>query len=156
VNLLSQVRTQVKTDLNSLGQVLAWFDQFASPVMPRAIWLQCQIALAEAFTNTVRYAHFSKPADTPIEIEVTFSRSALEIRIWDYGSEFDLENFLQKAPPVSDQAEGGRGLRLMERIADGLAYRRTEDQRNCLLIVKNIISEDKMLLFSQKADQSAQ
>lgn len=141
MSLFSKVRTQVKTDLNSLGQVLSWFDQLAYPTMPLNIWLQCQIALAEAFTNTVRYAHSSKPADTPIEIEVTFSRSALEIRIWDYGTEFDLENFLQKAPPVSEQAEGGRGLRLMEKIADGLAYRRTEDQRNCLLIVKNIVPE---------------
>ncbi len=146
MNLLAQlhtlqVRTQVKTDLNSLGQVLSWFEQLACPVLPRTIWLQCQIALAEAFTNAVRYAHRSKPADTPIEIEVTFNRTTLEIRIWDYGAEFDLENFLQKAPLVPEQAEGGRGLRLMEKIADGLAYWRTEDQRNCLLIVKNILPE---------------
>lgn len=141
MNLLSQVRTQVKTDLGSLGQVLTWFEQFTSPAMPRTFWLQCQIALAEAFTNAVRYAHRSKSIDTPIEIELTFSKSALEIRIWDYGAEFDLENFLRKTPLVSEQAEGGRGLRLMEKIADGLAYCRTEDQRNCLLIVKNILPE---------------
>lgn len=141
MNLLPQVRTQVKTDLGSLGQVLAWFEQFARPAMSQTIWLQCQIALAEAFTNAVRYAHRSQPADTPIEIEITFRRSTLEIRVWDYGAEFDLENFLKKVPPVSEQAEGGRGLRLLEKIADGLTYFRTDDQRNCLLIVKNIVPE---------------
>lgn len=127
--------------MNSLGQVLAWFEQLTCPVMPSTFWLQCKIALAEAFTNTVRYAHCSKPADTPIEIEVTFSNNTVEIRIWDYGAEFDLESFLRKMPPVPVQAEGGRGLRLMEKVADVLAYRRTEDERNCLLIVKNMVPE---------------
>ncbi len=140
MKFLQTLRTQVKTDLTSLGQVLSWFEQIDRPIVPHSVWLQCQIALAEAFTNVVRYAHRGKPEETPIEIEVTIGNQSLEIRIWDYGTAFDLENFLKKKPHASEYDEGGRGLHLMEKIADVLKYFRTDDQRNCLLIVKKLTS----------------
>jgi serine/threonine-protein kinase RsbW len=133
-----KVKIAVSTDLSLLSQVLVWFDQFKQAALPYAVWLQCQLALAEGFTNAVRHAHQGKPSETPIEIEVSTRSEAIEIRIWDQGSGFDLEKSLSKIPAFVDLlAEGGRGLKIIEKSSDVFSYTRTTDDRNCLLIVKN-------------------
>jgi serine/threonine-protein kinase RsbW len=133
-----KVKIAVATDLSLLAHVLVWFDQFKQAALPYTVWLQCQLALAEGFTNAVRHAHQDKPLETPIEIEVSTRSQAIEIRIWDYGSGFDLEHSLSKISSFVDLlAEGGRGLKIIEKSADVLSYTRTTDHRNCLLIVKN-------------------
>lgn len=138
MQFLQQARLQVKTDLGALAEVLSWFDQFAEAGIPHIVWMQCQLALAEGFTNAVRHAHHNQPIDTPIEIEVTLLHQAIEIQIWDQGPEFDLKQCLSSMPNQVDRnAEGGRGLKLMDQVADELSYSRLPDQRNCLLIVKN-------------------
>jgi serine/threonine-protein kinase RsbW len=127
----------VKTDLEALAQVLAWFDQFNHPTLPRSVWLQCQLALAEGFTNAVRHAHRGKPIDTPIEIVVYLKPDCFELQVWDQGEEFDLNRVFDTLSLEMDQrAEGGRGLKLMKRMADILRYERSDDGRNCLRIVK--------------------
>ncbi len=131
---------QVNTDLDALAQVLEWFDQFSQPPTPPQAWMQCQLALAEGFTNAVRYAHAGKPESVLIELEVQIFSDHLEIRIWDQGDPFDLMERLHQMPEALDtEAEGGRGLRLMERIADHLSYVRTPDHRNCLLLAKRFL-----------------
>ncbi len=128
---------QVSTDLKALDQVLSWFDQLKQPSIPKKIWIQCQLAVAEGFTNAVRHAHSELPTNTPIDIEVTLFPEYLELRIWDQGPPFDLEERLQSlAQKVDEHAGGGRGLAILQKIADKLSYTRTGDNRNCLLIVK--------------------
>ncbi len=139
-----QKSLQVHTDLGELPDVLSWFDQFQYPLLPYSIWLQCQLALAEGFTNAVRHAHRCQPTDTPIEIEVSLLNHALEIRIWDYGPGFDLDTTIDQMPQEIDQdSESGRGLRLMQQLADRLSYARVENNRNCLLIVKRYSDTDE-------------
>jgi serine/threonine-protein kinase RsbW len=131
---------QVNTDLNTLAQVLEWFDQLNGPPVPYHAWLECQLALAEGFTNAVRHAHKGLPINVPIDMEVRVYPDQLEIRIWDYGQPFDLHQRLEAMPQELDsEAEGGRGLRLMQRIADALSYTRFSDERNCLLLVKKYL-----------------
>lgn len=138
---LQQEYLQVKTDLNALTQVLAWFDQFNHPPLSYPVWLQCQLALAEGFTNAVRHAHIGQSIDVVIDLEVQVFTERLEIRIWDQGGPFDLSQKLEVLPKtLNTEAEGGRGLTLMHRIADNLSYTRTLDDRNCLLIVKHYSS----------------
>ena len=128
---------QVNTDLSELDRVLSWFAQLHQPPIPTSIWLRCQLALAEGFTNAVRHAHKGKPPDTLIDIEVALFSEYLEIKVWDYGPNFDLE---EKIRGLSDRVDtssgGGRGLKLMKDIADSLSYTPTTDNRNCLAIVK--------------------
>ena len=134
---------QVPTDLKALEQLLSWFDQLNQPSIPTEIWIQCQLALAEGFTNAVRHAHKGLPTNIPIDIEVTLFPQYLEIRIWDQGAPFDLEQGIQNQNqkmnehPPGEYPPGGRGLVLMRTIADKLSYTRTNDNRNCLLIVKS-------------------
>ena len=61
----------------------------------------------------------------------------MEIRIWDRGSVFDLEDFIEKNAYHDYSFSGhGQGLPILQKIADQLSYTRSEDQRNCLLIIK--------------------
>lgn len=125
------------TDLKALDQVLTWFDQFNQGSIPKKVWIQCQLALAEGFTNAVRHAHKNLTPNVPIDIEVTLFPQALELRVWDQGPPFDLEQRIQELEKtVDDQAGGGRGIAILQKIADKLSYTRTDDNRNCLLIVK--------------------
>ena len=136
--MISKNQIQVKSLLTELSGVLLWFNQLNQASTP-SDRIQCQTALAEGFTNTVRHAHKNKSADTPIEIEVVIRDESLEIRIWDQGAGFDLDQKLKEVHAVmSKSSAGGRGLVLLDRIADHLSYSRTVDDRNCLLIVKKL------------------
>lgn len=131
------VRTQISTDLHLLTQVLNWFNQFYQSAIPRSVWLECQLALAEGFTNAVRHAHYGKPTETPIDIEVTFQVGEIELRIWDYGAGFDLEKCLHDLPEMANQEYGsGRGLKIIQQAADRFSYTPINAHQNCLLIVK--------------------
>lgn len=137
MKVLQNQQLQVSTELVALNQVLSWFEDFDHTFIPEAVWLQCQLALAEGFTNVVRHAHKDKPSNTQIDIEVTILENCLEIRIWDYGPQTNLGEIIETLPHDMDrEAEGGRGLKLMKKVADILEYQRQADQRNCLLIVK--------------------
>ena len=128
----------VNTDLQHLGQVLEWFNQVDPIPMPEADWLQCQIALAEGFTNAVRHAHQDLPRDTPIELELEIYPDHIEIRIWDLGPPFDLSQTLANLPEPHPLATGGRGLYLMHQSTDLLCYNRVNGHKNCLRMVKYI------------------
>ena len=128
---------KVPTDLKALADVLAWFDQFQAPVMPHMAWLECQLALAEGFTNAVRHAHSDKSEETLIEIKAHVTENQIDLRIWDHGPGFEFERYLAKASEMVDKhAEGGRGLGLIKQIADVLEYVTESDHRNCLHIIK--------------------
>lgn len=138
VDVLAQqhIALQVGSDLESLEVVLLWFDQLRHPSIAEVTWLQCRIALAEGFTNAVRHAHGQRPRDTPIELRADRFDDRLEMRIWDQGRVFDLLAYIARLPrQIPIGAEGGRGLRLLQDIADRLSYGRDGD-RNCLTIVK--------------------
>ncbi|MFM7714060.1 MAG: ATP-binding protein, partial [Microcystis sp.] len=86
-----QFHLQVRTELAALIPVLQWFESHGRSFLPESVLWQCKVALAEGFTNTVRYAHKNLPPATPIDLELTFSSHSLEVRIWDHGQPFDLQ-----------------------------------------------------------------
>jgi len=136
--MLKKADLQVNTGLSGLGWVLSWFSQLYDSRIPTSVWIRCQLVLAEGFTNAVRHAHKGKPADLPVDIQVAVFAEFVEIKIWDCGDPFDLE---QKIKDISEKVDfespGGRGLKLIKDIADSITYVRTADGRNCLSIVKN-------------------
>jgi serine/threonine-protein kinase RsbW len=135
---------QVKTDLSVLDKVLGYFEQLDQPWIPRQDWLQAQLALAEGFTNAVRHAHRGFSPDVPIEINLLLYPQSMEIRIWDRGQPFDLEDFLRQLGQRDTRFSGhGQGLPILQKIAAHLSYQRSSDQRNCLLIVKNFLPQNE-------------
>lgn len=139
MNISQKVHFQVKTDVSDLEEVLRQFEGVKQDWVNQKDWLQCQLALAEGFTNAVRHAHKNKPADTPIEIEISVTKKEISIKIWDYGQSFQLNSVAKKISPSSDLAGGGRGVEILQKIADELSYDHHEDDRNCLLIKKNLL-----------------
>ena len=131
----------VNTELEALVPVLQWFEEMAQSRLPDSIIWQIKVALAEGFTNTVRYAHDDLPSTTPIQIELVFLTDNLTISIWNFGQPFDLEKKLEEinqspTPPLEKESE--RGLLFMKALTDNLQYLRLEDGRNCLVLSKNI------------------
>lgn len=89
-----QFRLRVRTELEQLIPVLKWFENHTQSLLPETIIWQVKVALAEGFTNTVRYAHQHLPHETPIELALAIFSNYLELKIWDYGNPFDLhKNF---------------------------------------------------------------
>jgi serine/threonine-protein kinase RsbW len=132
-----KISFQVDSDLKSLDTVLNYFEQLEPAGIPKKDWLQCQLALAEGFTNAVRHAHRHLSPEVPIEIEIEIAPDRMELRIWDRGPAFDLEGFIEKNAHRDHRFSGhGQGLPILQKIASKLSYTRTEDQRNCLLIIK--------------------
>lgn len=149
MEILKQTALTVRSDLQALDQVLAVFDSLNQDWIPRKDWLQSQLALAEGFTNAVRHAHHQLPPEVPIEVQMTLTPDSLIIQIWDQGSSFDLENYLEilknKDKGQDTRFAGNRnsfrqGLPILRKIAAELTYTRQADQRNCLLIVKKFMS----------------
>jgi serine/threonine-protein kinase RsbW len=135
--ILKQDVFKTITDPDELQRVLAWFDQFQGLPIPQTVWLQCQLALIEGFTNAVRHAHKQLPKTTPIKIEVTAASEYLDINIWDQGPGFDFGSTLsRKLKTTTSDSVGGRGLRIMQQVADTVEYRADGPNRNCLHICK--------------------
>ena len=142
--IIKIIHLKVKTDSNIAGQLLSWFEELNEPPLrDQKIWWQCQTALKEGFDNVVEHAHRDLLPETPIELEAIRSTNTIEIRIWDKGPPFDLEQQLEKQArppgpndPIDDLEDHGRGLWIMKKISDRLTCVRTSDGRNCLQIVK--------------------
>jgi serine/threonine-protein kinase RsbW len=136
------VRLQVKTELEALVPVLQWFETNTRSLLPDSVIWQYKVALAEGFTNVVRYAHRNLPPSTPIDLELTLQPECLEMRIWDYGQPFDLHeklSSLQQNLVAPLEKESDRGLLFMRAFTDRLQYIRLSDQRNCLILTKELI-----------------
>lgn len=137
--MITKIHLQVKTGAANSEEVLSWFEQLNQPALPdKTIWWQCQTALLEGFINVVEHAHQNLPPETPIDVEAVRWSNYIEIRIWDYGLPFDLKEKLKEVSALEDEDnERGRGLMIMSQIADELRYDRTQDARNCLIIIKS-------------------
>jgi serine/threonine-protein kinase RsbW len=139
LKVLRKIEIEVASDLNALDRVLLQFNQIYQDYIPERDWLECRLALAEGFTNAVRHAHRHLSKDIPIKIEILLTDQTIEIRIWDWGAAFDLQEFIaRKSQRTSAWLTSGRGIPILLKIADHLDYYRTEQEQNCLLIVKNL------------------
>ena len=137
MKVLHSIIIEVPSDLKALDQVLVQFNEIYQNSIPLRDWLQCRLALVEGFTNAVRHAHKNLSPEIPIRIEVLLKETAMEIRIWDYGSAFDLRAFIaENSQKHADWLVSGRGIPILSKISNHLDYYRTEKQQNCLLIVK--------------------
>lgn len=156
MKVLQNQKIQVSSELVTLNQVLSWFEDFDHSFIPETVWLQCQLALAEGFTNAVRHGHRDKPTSTLIELEVTISDKYLEIRIWDSGPSNNLGDIIASLSQEMDKdSEGGRGLKLMKKVADVLHYSREADERNCLAIGKHYEISQAIAHYSEAEQRTS-
>lgn len=135
---VKQYHLRVQTELEALKEVLQWFEGLVFPLVPQKMGWQCEVALVEAFTNAVRHAHQNLPKNTPIDLEVKLLPNFLEMRIWDRGKPFDIEDKLRTSEreASSMEKEGGRGLQFIKKLTDELQYLNLPNHRNCLVMRK--------------------
>ncbi len=141
--IMAQSHLQVPTDLNALEEILRWFETLTLTCLPEELLEKCKIVLTEAFTNAVRHAHRKLSKTTPIDMEVMISPDSIEMRVWDLGEPFNLEETLEVVRQMHTDPlalEGKRGLLFMSKLTDELYYTRTEDERNCLVMKKHIVN----------------
>ncbi|MEB3310559.1 MAG: ATP-binding protein [Snowella sp.] len=145
--LLVQFHLTVETTFSAVEEILPWFEQNCQDWLDKNTFLQMQIVLVEGFTNIVKYAHFGLSPQTPIQLLTRIFPNLIEIKIWDYGPEFDLSLQLQKelntSPQIAIEKESNRGLLLMNALSDELSYIRENHEKqakNCLIIRKKIIA----------------
>jgi serine/threonine-protein kinase RsbW len=142
-HLLQQFQLEVRTELEALTEIINWFERVTHYFLPDKCRWQCKLALAEAFTNTVLYAHQHLPATTPIALEVNLFPNFLEIRLYDRGEPFDMKTklrSLQESLYENDgsalERENNRGLLFMKELTDDLQYLRLPGGYNCLVMRK--------------------
>ena len=140
---LDSFQLQVQTEPEDIIKVLTWFEALKQSFIPTGAWLECQTVLGEAFDNVVCHAHKTMPKETPIQLKVEIFNNSMIIKIWDYGSGFDLEKYCQQKEqqPVDRYAENGRGIEIISEVADYFSYTRQSDKRNCLVILKSFESK---------------
>ncbi|NJL97799.1 MAG: ATP-binding protein [Synechococcaceae cyanobacterium SM2_3_2] len=130
---------QVPSTLKALDDVLNWLEIFKPDIKFPRDWMECQLALTEAFTNAVIHAHQDLPDSTPIEIRICLQESQVDLSIWDRGKAFDLPAYLATLPQkVNTQLEGGRGLFLIKAVASKIDYVQDDQGRNGLIISKKL------------------
>ncbi|MEM9265376.1 MAG: glycosyltransferase family 2 protein [Cyanobacteria bacterium P01_F01_bin.13] len=142
---LAGQKIQVKTVFHELKSIMAWFETMKQPMIPDNAWFAAQTLLGEGFDNVVSHAHKHLTPETPIDLEIVILNLAIIIRIWDQGAPFDFEKHLQTLPDEVDKdAERGRGISILNQLADHLAYVREPDNRNCLVMVKNFAPQSSI------------
>ncbi|MGF1479428.1 MAG: ATP-binding protein [Cyanophyceae cyanobacterium] len=134
--LIKQFHLQVNTELESLTAVLQWFERSTQAFVPQQTFWQCQVALTEGFTNTVRHAHRGLPTTTKIDLEISIFTNCLEMRIWNWGQPFNLNSALKYSHEQHLFDENGRGLFFMQKLTDEIEYIRVAKRRNCLIMRK--------------------
>ncbi|WP_069791586.1 ATP-binding protein [Cyanobacterium sp. IPPAS B-1200] len=134
---VKQISFVVPSDLLCLGEVLGKYEEVKPESINQRVWLECQLALAEGFTNAVRHAHKNLPPETIIEIEIIINPSNLEIKIWDQGNPFNLISSQESNSKDNQLKTGGRGIEILEKVADELKYEHHPNNRNCLTIKRN-------------------
>lgn len=106
--------------LAELGELHRWLDELAGegPLREAATLGRVRLALAEAFANAALHAHGGEAG------------RAIGIRIWDTGEGWlrlevrdEGRGFrLPEAGEASEEAERGRGLRILRQMAERVTY----------------------------------
>jgi serine/threonine-protein kinase RsbW len=138
---------QLESDLESIPQLLNWFEQCRGSSIPDQVWLEAQTALLEGFTNAARHAHAALPLTTPIEVCLHHSAQGLQIQIFDQGDAFDLDLAWQNLSQHPNRAEEDPfereahwGILLLLKLKNeygwSIGYQQPSDQRNCLVMTR--------------------
>lgn len=92
------------------------------------------LVLTEAITNAICHANANDP-DKKIQVQISATDNSLSVRVFDEGEGFDLSDL--SVNDVQETAECGRGIQIIHRLMDKVAYRRSP-KRNVLEMTKKL------------------
>ena len=96
-----------------------------------ALAYHLNLVLTEATTNAIKHAD-NNPKDT-VRISIHILENELNIKVYDHGQGFDLENV--PLPDFDHPKEGGMGIFFIKTLMDSVTYTRQGDC-NVLEIIK--------------------
>ncbi|MDG5466758.1 ATP-binding protein [Deltaproteobacteria bacterium IMCC39524] len=91
------------------------------------------LVLTEAMANAIQHANEDNPAKE-VHIEISIVSQRLIIRVFDFGTGFDVHQYIKPSLPLD---EHGRGIYLIHTIMDEISYNPTE-KGHVLEMVKNL------------------
>jgi serine/threonine-protein kinase RsbW len=132
VTLVSQL-----SEVARLSRLVEAFGE-AEGLAPEAVF-SMNLALDEAVTNVIRYAHHDDGRQHPIIVRLALEQDVLTAQVEDDGRAF---NPLEAPAPdtgasIDDRPIGGLGIHLVRSVMNSVEYRR-EDGRNVLTMKKTL------------------
>jgi serine/threonine-protein kinase RsbW len=91
------------------------------------------LVLTEAMANAIQHANVDNPAKE-VHIEISIVSKRLIIRVFDFGTGFDVQQYIKPSHPLD---EHGRGIYLIHTIMDEILYNPTKNG-HVLEMVKNL------------------
>jgi len=92
------------------------------------------LVLTEAITNAICHANKNNP-EKNIQIQISANENQLIMKVFDEGCGFDLQKMADDE--VKQTAECGRGIQIIRRLMDDVAYHRSHN-RNVLEMTKKL------------------
>ena len=130
---VSLLRLNLEGDLSRISPAAGQLQEFLrGHGCPERVRSECELIMVEACNNAIKHAE-PQGAWKPVSVEVRVEGGRIEIRIIDHGPGFEWPR--NASLPEPDQ-ESGRGVFLINALADYVAYERQGDQ-NVLVLRKN-------------------
>ncbi len=131
VDVIIPTQTKYLDLIGSIGEHIAKdLDDFSGD--REALAYHLNLVLTEATTNAIKHATQMTPEDT-VRITIHIQDNELNIKVYDHGQGFDLENV--PLPDFDQPKESGMGIFFIRTLMDSVTYTRQGDC-NVLEIIK--------------------
>jgi serine/threonine-protein kinase RsbW len=123
VDVIIPTQTKYLDLIGSIGEHIAKdLDDF--PGDREALAYHLNLVLTEATTNAIKHATQMTPKDT-VRITIHIQDNELNIKVYDHGQGFDLENV--PLPDFDQPKENGMGLYFIRTLMDSVSYTKEAD-----------------------------
>ncbi|MFA6050999.1 MAG: ATP-binding protein [Methylobacter sp.] len=123
VDVVIPTQTKYLDLIGSIGEHIAKeMDDFSGD--REALAYHLNLVLTEATANAIKHATSTNPEDT-VRITIHIEENELNIKVYDHGQGFDLENV--PLPDFDNPKEGGMGIFFIRTLMDSVTYTRQGD-----------------------------
>lgn len=120
--ILYHENLRIPASLDELHHVYSWADEHLMQTgIPESKRFDIMLALSEAVTNAIRHGCAGSVED-PVDIEVTITTGAVNIRVHDCGKGFEPESLPDPTQGNNLFVPNGRGVFLIKTLADDVQF----------------------------------
>ena len=131
VEVIIPTQTKYLNLIGSIGEHIAKeLEDYAGD--REALSYHLNLVLTEATANAIKHGNYDDPRDT-VRITIYIDDHELNIKVYDHGQGFDLENVA--IPDFEHPKEGGMGIFFIRTLMDSVTYTRI-NEGNVLEIIK--------------------
>jgi serine/threonine-protein kinase RsbW len=117
-------KIRIKSGVGNLRQVESLIDSVTNEIgINKDNYGKVLISTLEAVNNAILHGNKSDPFKN-VEIDISFTKGELRIKVTDEGNGFKPENIPDPTVPENLESLNGRGVFLMTRLADKIKFSR--------------------------------